>query len=90
MKVVLQRAEAKDYRDIGSMIRAGVGLARGLAAARAMFGEEFQPSESLKALSFFGDGDLRTLTGDEKATLVAAVREIRDLPKVEIVSRRLG
>lgn len=90
VKVVLQRAEAKDYRDVASMIRAGVDLAHGLAAARAMFGEEFQPSESLKALAFFGDGDLRTLTGDEKATLVEAVRKVRELPAVAIVSRRLG
>ncbi|MGB8931805.1 MAG: nucleotidyl transferase AbiEii/AbiGii toxin family protein [Anaeromyxobacteraceae bacterium] len=90
VKVVLQRAEAKDYRDVASMIRAGVSLARGLAAARAMFGPEFQPSESLKALVFFGDGDLPTLTGDERATLIAAVREVRELPKAEIVSSRLG
>lgn len=90
VKVVLQRAEAKDYRDVASMIRAGVSLERGLASARAMFGEEFQPSESLKALVFFGDGDLRTLAEGDRSTLVGAVRRVRGLPVVEIVSRRLG
>ncbi|MHB8253840.1 MAG: nucleotidyl transferase AbiEii/AbiGii toxin family protein [Acidiferrobacter sp.] len=34
VKVVLQEAEAKDYRDIAVMIKAGVSLPRGLAAAR--------------------------------------------------------
>ena len=50
----------------------------------------FQPSESLKALVFFGDGDLSTLSGDEKATLVAAVAAVRSLPEVAVVSRQLG
>lgn len=62
LKVLLQRAEAKDYRDVAAMIDAGANLGRGLAAARRLFGPNFQPSESLKALSYFGDGDLHTLT----------------------------
>jgi len=33
VKVVLQRAEAKDYRDVAAMVGAGVSLSRGLAAA---------------------------------------------------------
>jgi len=90
VKVVLQRAEAKDYRDVASMVRAGVSLASGLGAARALFGPSFQPSESLKALVFFGDGDLSTLSGDEKATLVKAVAAVRSLPEVAVVSRQLG
>jgi hypothetical protein len=53
-------------------------------------GPGFQPSESLKALVFFGDGDLATLSGSEKATLVNAVRGVRELPTVTIVSRKLG
>ena len=36
VKVILQRAEAKDYRDIATMVGAGVDLARGLAAARCL------------------------------------------------------
>ena len=33
LKVILQRAEAKDYRDLAAMLKAGVSLAHGLAAA---------------------------------------------------------
>ncbi len=90
VKVVLQRAEVKDYRDIAAMVKAGVGLPRGLAAARAIFGPNFQPSESLKALVYFGDGDLHTLSQDEKSTLVTAVSAVRDLPEVVIVSKQLA
>lgn len=82
LKVVLQRAEAKDYRDVLSMINAGVSLSRGLASARQLYGPNFQPSESLKALVYFGDGDLKELTVDEKKTLVDAVKVVRNLPDV--------
>ncbi len=58
VKVVLQRAEAKDYRDVVAMVNAGVSLSRGLASARQLYGSNFQPSESLKALVYFNDGDL--------------------------------
>lgn len=90
LKVVLQRAEAKDYRDIAVMIKAGVSLSRGLAAARMIFGPNFQPSESLKALVYFGDGDLKLLTADEKKILVDAVKAVRDLPHVSLLSRVLA
>jgi hypothetical protein len=90
VKVVLQRAEAKDYRDVAAMVDAGVSLARGLASARLLFGPNFQPSESLKALVYFNDGDLGTLTAAEKDGLVKAVKGIRDLPEVALLSKRLG
>lgn len=89
VKVVLQRAEAKDYRDVAAMVKAGVSLSRGLASARLLFGPNFQPSESLKALVYFNDGDLKTLTIAEKTALVEAVKAVRDLPDVTLVSKRL-
>ena len=84
VKVVLQRAEAKDYRDVAAMVNAGVNLARGLASARLLYGPNFQPSESLKALVYFNDGDLKTLTMAEKQTLVEAIKKVRDLPDVAL------
>lgn len=88
-KVILQRAEAKDYRDIAAMVAAGQSLPHGLAAARAMYGRNFQPSESLKAMVYFEDGDLHTLTQSEKACLVKAASMVRDLPAVAILARPL-
>lgn len=89
VKVILQRAEAKDYRDIAAMLNAGVSLTRGLSAARALFGNNFQPSESLKALVYFDDGDLGTLTRQEQACLVKAASAVRDLAPVAVLSRQL-
>jgi hypothetical protein len=90
IKVVLQRAEARDYRDVAAMINAGVSLSRGLASARQLYGPNFQPGESLKALVYFNDGDLKTLTTDEKNTLVEAVKVVRDLPDVDLKSKSLS
>lgn len=90
VKVILQRAEAKDYRDVSAMVKAGVSLSHGLAAARQLYGPNFQPSESLKALVYFDDGDLQTLTADEKKTLVGAVKAVRDLPDVAVRSKSLS
>ena len=89
VKVILQRAEAKDYRDIAAMLSAGVSLPMGLAAAREFFGPNFQPSESLKAMVYFQDGDLHTISQADKDILIKAVSAVRDLPKVEIISASL-
>lgn len=86
LKVILQRAEAKDYRDIAAMLNTGVCLSRGLAAARMIYGANFQPSESLKALTYFKDGDLQTLTKNEKQTLVTEASAVRKLPKVPLLA----
>lgn len=90
VKVVLQRAEAKDYRDVAAMVNAGVSLDHGLAAAQLLFGANFQPGESLKALTYFNDGDLATLTPSEKNTLITTVKAVRDLPVVTLRSRCLS
>ncbi|MEI9902829.1 MAG: nucleotidyl transferase AbiEii/AbiGii toxin family protein [Asticcacaulis sp.] len=90
LKVILQRAEAKDYLDIHAMLVAGANLATGLAGARVLFGSTFQPSESLKALTFFGEGDLHNLPLPVKQNLLSAASRVGDLPGIEVVSRSLG
>lgn len=89
LKVLLQRVESKDYLDIAAMLGAGISLARGLAAARAMYGSGFQPSESLKALTYFKGGDLEMVPDGIRTMLIEAVSAVGDLPKVELRSRRL-
>lgn len=90
VKVILQRAEAKDYLDIAAMIKAGVSLARGLASARLIFGLNFQPSESLKALAYFNDGDLKSLSKDLKKYLIKASGSVENLPEIKILSNHLS
>lgn len=89
LKVILQRAEAKDYRDVAAMINAGVKLDEGLSAARLLYGSNFQPSESLKSLLYFGDGDLHTLTHLEKRTLSLAVNAVEELPSIALISEHI-
>lgn len=89
LKVLWQRAEAKDYLDVAAIIRAGVSLEYGLGCAIALYGATFNPVIVLKALTFFEDGDLNTLKEDVRELLIAAASSIRDLPEVRCVSPRL-
>ena len=90
LKVILQRIEAKDYRDIAALINAGASLSKGLAAARLMYGQQFQPMESLKAVTFFKGGDLERLTTEEKEILIHAAGNVFKLPEIQILSQGLA
>ena len=90
VKVVSQRAEAKDYRDVAAMLNAGESLPQGLAAACTLFGPNFQPSESLKALTYFHDGDLHALTLADRTCLVDAVKAVHTLPSAGLMSKSLS
>ena len=75
--VVQVRAAAQDYLDMDALIRlGGVSLSAALAAGESLYGRTFSPEITLKALSYFDDGDLRELPDDLKSRLVAAVREV--------------
>jgi len=90
LKVLLQRVEAKDYLDVAAMLENGANLAAGLAAARTLYGETFQPNECLKALVYFEGRDLRSLSRATRSTLIQAVRVVGDLPKARRLSRTLS
>jgi hypothetical protein len=78
--VVQQRALAKDYIDIDAlMTQAGIDLPTQLSAARAIYGERFAPTPTLKALAHFGDGDLPTLGDEIKHRLIEAVAAVDPL-----------
>ncbi len=90
VKVLLQRVEAKDYRDIAAMLSAGQNLERALGGARCMYGYTFQPSESLKAMTYFEGGDLQSVSQQERAVLIEAVKSVRNILDVEILDHRLS
>jgi hypothetical protein len=87
LKAILDRAEAKDYRDIAAMLRRGRSLPDGLAAFRSMFARE--PAQVLRAIGYFADGDLPTLAHDDRQVLLRARDAVRDLPAIPIISRSL-
>jgi len=75
--VVQLRAEAKDYLDIDAILLAGgIDLAMAISAAAALYGDEYSPQGTLKALSFFDDGNLASLTGEVKTRLMKAARDV--------------
>ena len=90
LKVMLQRAERKDYLDIAMLLRTGLPLARGLAAARALYGPSFPISEALKALVYFHDGDLAALPQSVREQLEQEVRGVDELPWLERTSLALA
>jgi hypothetical protein len=84
--VVQLRAEAKDYIDIDAMLTDGrITLPMALAAGRAMYGAAFNPQSTLKALSYFDDGNLRRLPQPTKDRLAKAAREV-DLDRLPVVA----
>ena len=88
LKATLDRAEAKDYRDIAAMISAGVSLSLGLSAFRQMFNGE--PAQVLRAIGYFKDGDLNTLGQADQQLLRSARDEVEVLPDVLLKSRSLA
>ena len=89
--VVTQRAEVKDYLDIHALlINGGISLAEMLAAAGIIYGAEFNPILSLKAISYHDDAALTELPANIKRDLVAAVQSTdpRKLPDLTAVKTR--
>ncbi len=84
VSVVQQRAEAKDYLDIAALLRAGITLEQALAAAALVFGEGFDAQATLKALCFFGDGDLHTVDMRTRDELVGAAKAV-DLDRLPLL-----
>ncbi len=59
------------------------------AAARAIYGKTFNPVLSLKALCYFGDGDLPSLPAALRIKLVEAVNVV-DVTTLPVVEPRRG
>jgi Nucleotidyl transferase AbiEii toxin, Type IV TA system len=86
--VVQVRAEAKDYIDIDALLtHTAIDLATALSAARAIYGTQFNPQSTLKALCYFDEGNLRRLSQSVKDRLVKAACEV-DLAQLPMISGR--
>ena len=84
--VVQMRAEAKDYIDIDALLTDGrIDLPTAIAAGRAIYGTQFNPQSTLKALSYFEDGNLHRLPRSIKNRLVNATRAV-DLDRLPVIS----
>jgi len=82
LRVLPERAEAKDYLDVDALLRHGLGLPAMLAAAQVVYGRGFNPLLPLKALSYFDD--VKRIPDDTKKRLstAAAAVDIHNLPTI--------
>ena len=76
LKTVQERAEAKDYLDVAAALNAGINLAEALGAAKAIYGRAFNAIASLKALSYFEDGNLGIIPEKTRHRLRDAVHNV--------------
>jgi hypothetical protein len=89
--VVTQRAEIKDYLDIQALLTKGkLSLSEMLAAALVVYGEQFNPLISLKAVSYHEDPGLAGLPMTVRNQLSEAVRNTNpaELPKLTPIRQR--
>lgn len=82
LKAILDRAEAKDYRDISAMLSAGTSLETALGAFAKMYGRD--PGLPLRAIGFFKDGDLPSLPKSDQDVLRKARDRVTEIPEVAI------
>jgi hypothetical protein len=82
LNAMLDRAESKDYRDIAAMLFAGVSLERALGAFAKMYDKD--PALPLRAMGFFEDGDLPSLSKSDRVILRAARDRLADIPVVSL------
>jgi hypothetical protein len=89
--VVTQRAEVKDYLDIYALLtKAEISLSTMLAAAAIIYGAEFNPLVSLKAISYHDDPSLADLPENVRRALIEAVQHtnLSKLPTLNAVRKR--
>ena len=80
---VQKRAAARDYFDLSVLFRqGGLSLSTILQAAGKVYGRSFNPQITLKALTYFQDGDLATLSDEAREILKEAVESV-DLEALE-------
>jgi hypothetical protein len=86
MKVILVRAEPKDYYDIYTLLKDGVTLPEALGATKALY-PEFNAVLSLKALAYYGEPTLATLPTGVREYLTeesAKVESVKVIPTIAL------
>lgn len=89
MRVILVRAEAKDYIDIYSLIQAGITLPQALGAAKALY-PEFNPVLSLKALTYYGEPTLAALAVEIRQFLTDQAANTQSIEMVPRLASVIG
>ena len=89
LATIQQRAQARDYEDIAAIIAAGISLSDALAAASTAYGKQFNGALSLKALTYFADGDLPQLKSGTQEQLRSLAAQV-NLKQIPVLKARTG
>lgn len=88
--LVTQRAEVRDYLDIHALLtKAKISLPTMLSAGAIIYGSQFNPLLSLKAISYHDDLALAALAPDIRRDLIETVRttDLAKLPALNATRR---
>jgi hypothetical protein len=67
LKTLHDRIETKDYLDIETLLKAGLTVNQGIAAAAGLFGRSLNMLDTAKAIAWFKDGGLGQITAGGKS-----------------------
>jgi len=90
LTTIQMRAEIKDYLDIAALLKHGLTLEDGLACAQAVYGVNFDPGTSLRALCSYRDGDLPQLPATIRNILTPAALAVDKVPTIKLLSPTIG
>lgn len=77
VQAVQSSSRAQAYLDVDALLRlGGISLSEALGAATAVYGDRFKPMPTLKALTFFGGGDLHKVPKSVCERLARAVEGV--------------
>ena len=88
MRVIQVRGSWKDYVDIHTLATHGIDVPTGLAAAKAI-DRSFDPTTSVRALQFYGDGTLSRVPAAMQKDLCRWALAV-DLSKLRALHPRRG
>jgi len=82
MGAIWNRSAAKDMLDVYALLESGMPMAEMFAAARAIYGEQFNPMVAVRNFGSFVDGDLPTVPANVRGVLsrAAGLMSLHHLP----------
>ena len=90
LAALVNRVELRDYLDLAALLRHGLGLARMLAGAQAVYRGSFPVAVCLKSLTWFDDPALTELSPPDRQLLQQASLDLEDLPAMDLTSHPIG
>jgi hypothetical protein len=89
LATIQQRAQSRDYEDLAAIVAARISLSEALAAATTAYGKQFNGALSLKALTYFADGDLPKLSPETQSKLCMLAGQVNS-KQIPLMRAKVG